>query len=171
MRAGQERVSRFIETNVAVDADAKQQQIDPTAAGDRFLVAFALDGGIDCNAVEAVHAFGIKIDAGEQVLRDEAPETPGLRSIEAEEFVEQKDSGPSEIGFSGRMEATQFAVGVDGRSSRGQAEDEVRTAAQSLTDPMREGAARREWSLENSDVHWLSRTAASAFHVPRQGPA
>jgi len=73
-----ERLVGFIESDMAVGADAEHLQIDPASVLDFLLIPLALDVEIVGSTVEEVDAVRIEVHAVEQLHVHVSPEAAGM---------------------------------------------------------------------------------------------
>src|SRR4051812_48984659 len=88
MGPGLKRVSRLVEADMAVGAEAEDHQIDAAGALDRALEARAFPVGVPDRPVKEVNLLPRNVDMVEQVAVHERTIASRIGRIDAEEFVE-----------------------------------------------------------------------------------
>ena len=167
MRSSRERLAWFVESDVAVHANPEQQQIQTAGGSDGFFVAFAFNIEVGRVSVQTIGSIGVEIDSREEMLGQEPSKAASLRRVEADEFIQEERGRRREVGLPCRMKTAYFRVGLNWRSTRRKAKDEIGSTTKGVSHASSERSTGFRCRLEDGDVQGLRRmTAGRGFLVP-----
>ena len=159
--AGLQGGERFVEGEVAVFADAAEEEVDAARRHDGGLVGLALGLQVGGVAVEEVDVLPRDVDVVEQVLVHEAVVAFRVLDRQADVFVHVEGDDVPEGKLAGLVHADQLGVGLDRGGAGREAEDEGFGGPGGFrTDRIRDVACGPQGRLmlvvSDNDVHMLS---------------
>lgn len=148
-------VTRLVEPDVAVAADADKLQIDPAGSLNRSLVQGTFGVEVFGGPIQEVNLRWWQVHAGKQVVLHERPEAAGVSWPYAAEFVQVERDGAREVHLAGRMQPAQLGVRGNRAVPRRQSEDERWRPCERVGDAPRDRGRGEISGIEDVDVHAL----------------
>ena len=124
-RARTQRAGGFVETDVAVAAEAEELDVDPAGVENALFVTAALGVKIGRRAVGHVGALWVDVDVAEEIFPHEIPVGLVVRAGEADILVEVKGRHAAEIEPFVAVETDEFLIEAERGAAGGEAEDGV----------------------------------------------
>ena len=115
----------FVESDVAVGANAEDLEVDPTSFDDGGFIGatIGIEVRVSNGAVRDVDVVGEDVDVIEELLMHELPVAVWIGAIQAKVFVEVEGGDRSEGKLSCGMEFAERFVKLDGGATSGEAEN------------------------------------------------